>query len=223
MSAPPGKSNYGKVTSATPGAGNYESTVGASKYDAYAKVSDAKPQANYQILPSAQKLYEAAFAGGFVGAPTPPGAAPGAAPPGGPPARGPPPVAPRAQGAPPGLPSSGPPHAPLGAASDDKAKKKLCQRCETAKATAKVTIEGESGVVCGVHEMDHWLQSSGVVHSVCCLCRFGRQALRSMRQRCADESQRCARGAGPCSTQEEEELRLPVEFVVLIAFLTSAL
>jgi len=148
MSAPPGKSNYGKVTSATPGAGNYESTVGASKYDAYAKVSDAKPQANYQILPSAQKLYEAAFAGGFVGAPTPPGAAPGAAPPGGPPARGPPPVAPRAQGAPPGLPLSGPPHAPLGAASDDKAKKKLCQRCETAKATAKVTIEGESGVWC---------------------------------------------------------------------------
>jgi hypothetical protein len=169
MSAPPGKSNYGKVTSATPGAGNYESTVGASKYDAYAKVSDAKPQANYQILPSAQKLYEAAFAGGFIGAPAP-GAAPGAAPPGAPAARGPPPVAPRALGAPPGLPSSGPPHAAAGAAGDDKAKKKLCQRCETAKATAKVTIEGECGWRCVVVGCIWWMHTLVAIGWVWCCC-----------------------------------------------------
>jgi hypothetical protein len=136
--------NYDQVKRDASGA------VVSTKYDAYAKISD-KPQANYHILPSAQKLYESAFGGAASpsAAPLPGGAGAAAASSSSsasastssmPPLGGPPPVPgrPPMSGPPPGL--GGAPAPPGGEA--DKAKKKLCQRCEVAKATAKVTIEG---------------------------------------------------------------------------------
>ena len=82
-----------------------------------AKISDPvkptnKPQANYFVLPTAEKMYQSAFGdgGGTMTKPPP-------------------------SGAPPPSPAAAPSAAP------GAVKSKECQRCRTSKATAKVTIQ----------------------------------------------------------------------------------
>ncbi len=111
----------------------------------------SKPQANYFVLPSAQKMYESAFGG----EPPKPSAASLALPPS--PSFGAPPAVP-ARGAPPALPSGGPPSSSpspsLAASSGGDAagaaagKSKQCQRCQTSKAASKVTIQGTPLKLC---------------------------------------------------------------------------